>query len=121
MSATDLAHQAAKRYCDAIAVRDWIVATLERLGLTAAARDPVLVDDLTAAWRRVVEEQMVQYFNPAELVDLARLYATPEAQSLMRKMVPFTTLVTPMLEAELCAWARRVVSAWTPAAPPPSP
>src|SRR6266478_1189927 len=99
MSVSDLAHEAARRYCDTIPVRDWIGVLLERHGMPPAAREPVHVDDLTAAWRRVVEEQLVQYFNVAELAALARLYATPEAQSLMQKMVPFTTLVTPMLEA----------------------
>jgi hypothetical protein len=113
MSISDLAYEAARRYCDAIPVRDWVVAALER-HIPSAARVPAHVDDLTAGWRRVMVEQMVQYFNVAELVDLARLYATPESQSLMRKMVPFTMLVTPIFEAELVAWARCVTSVGTP-------
>jgi hypothetical protein len=111
MSVSDLAHEAAKRYCDAVPVRDYVVVALERNGMASAAREPAHVDALTQSWRRVMEEQMVQYFNVAELTAMARLYATPESQSLMRKMVPFTVLITPMLEAEVYAWARRVTSA----------
>jgi len=120
MSVSDLAHEAARRYCDAVPVRDYVVVMLERNGMASVAREPAHVDALTAAWRRVVEAQMVQYFNPAELTAMARLYATPESRSLMRKMVPFTVLVTPMLEAEVFAWARRVVSTAAPAGGDPA-
>ena len=111
MSVSDLAHETAKRYCAAVPVRDWVVALLERLDVPPSAREPVHVDALTQWWRRVLEEQLVQHYSVAELAAVARFYSTPEAQSLMQKMVAFTTLVTPMLEAEVYAWARRLTSA----------
>ncbi len=75
VSVSDLANEAAKCYCDAVLVRDWIVARAGARGRS----DGILA--------RVMEEQ------------------------LMRKMVAFTTLMTPLLEAEVCAWARRFTQA----------
>ena len=104
----DLAHEAAKRYCDAVPLRDWVVALLDRLGLpaTAPARAPVHVDALAGAWRRVLEEQMVEHFTIPELRVLARFFDTPESVSVMRKLPAWTATVQPMLEAEIAAWIR---------------
>ena len=86
VSVSDLANEAAKCYCDAVLVRDWIVALLEHPGVPPIARAGARgrSDGILA---RVMEEQ------------------------LMRKMVAFTTLMTPLLEAEVCAWARRFTQA----------
>jgi len=56
------------------------------------------------------QEQMVEHFTIPELAAVARFYATPDGLSVMRKMLTFTTTVTPMLEAEVVAWARLLTS-----------
>ena len=108
MTVADLAHEAAKRYCDAVPLRDWVVALLDRLGLpaTAPAREPVHVDALARSWRRVLEEQMVEHFTIPELAALARFYGTPEGASVMRKILAVQAAVQPMLGAELAVWIR---------------
>ena len=110
MSVSDLAHEAAKRYCDAVPLRDWVVAGLERLGVPPSMREPAHVDALAQSWRRLMEEQIVEYFTIPELAALARFYATPEGASVMRKAPAWTAAVQPMLEAEAVAWARRLTS-----------
>jgi hypothetical protein len=47
-----VAHEAAKRYCDAVLIRDRVVALLESLNVPASAREPMHMDTLTASWRR---------------------------------------------------------------------
>jgi len=108
VSVSDLAHEAAKRYCDAVPLRDWVVAGLERLGVPPSMREPAHVDALAQSWRRLMEEQIVEYFTIPELAALARFYATPEGASVMRKAPAWTAAVQPMLEAEAVAWARRL-------------
>jgi len=76
----------------------------------AWAREPVHVDALEQSWKRVLEEQLCEYFTVAELAALARFYAMPEGLSGMRKMLAVNAAVVPMLEAEVTAWARRVRS-----------
>ena len=58
--------------------------------------------------RQLTEAKLVERFTVAELAALARFYATPEGLSLARKGIAFTAAVTPMLEAEVVAWARSV-------------
>jgi hypothetical protein len=105
MSVADLAHEAAKRYCAALPLREWGDAVLERLAVPAALREPRHVDGLMDRWRRVMEEQLVERFTVGELTALARFYGTPEGVSAARKALAFTAAVTPLLESELVAWA----------------
>ena len=118
MTVADLAHEAAKRYCDAVPLHDWVVALLERLGVPASARAPAHVETLALSWRRLMEEQLVEYFTIPELAALARFYATPQGAAVMRKAPAWTAAVQPMLEAEAIAWARRLTSADAPAGDP---
>ena len=58
--------------------------------------------------RRVVEDQAVQHFTPAELAALARFYATLAGRSIARKSSAFTAAVARAQTAEVAAWARTV-------------
>ncbi len=43
-----------------------------------------------------------------ELSALARFYATPEGESVMRKLLVLSDAVTPAMETALVAWAREL-------------
>jgi hypothetical protein len=108
VTVTDLAHEAAKRYCAAILSHECVEELLERLGVPAAWRAPEHVEALMARCRPVMEAQLVERFTVAELAALARFYNTPEGLSLARKGLAFTSALGPMLEAEIVAWASSV-------------
>ena len=111
MSVTDLAREAAERYCATMPFREWVEAVLERLGVPPSRQDPEQVAVFARRWRRLTEEHLVQHFTEPELQAVARVYDTPEGRSIMRKMLAFTTTVTPMIEAEVLGWVRRITSA----------
>jgi hypothetical protein len=111
MTVSDLAHEAAKRYCAVILSRECVGELLERHGAPAAWKAPEHVDALIDRCRRVMEPEVLQCFTVAELTALARFYSTPEGLSIARKGVTFTALIARMLEAEVVAWARRLTSA----------
>jgi len=108
VTVSDLAREAAKQYCDAVPMHEWVEAALDRCGAPPSAREPGHVAALARRWRRVLEEQIVDYFTLPELRAVARITATPEGAAVMRKLPAFSTAVTPMLEAETMAWARNV-------------
>ena len=108
MTVSDLAREAAKQYCDAVPMQEWVEAALDRCGAPPSAREPEHVAALARGWRRVLEEQIVHYFTIPELRAVARFYATPEGAAVMRKLPAFSTAVTPILAAETVVWARNV-------------
>ena len=108
MTVSDLAREAAKQYCDAVPMVEWVEAALDRVAAPPNARGPEQVAALARRWRRVLEEQIVEYFTIPELRALARFYVTPEGAAVMRKLPAWSAAVTPMLEAETVAWARGV-------------
>ncbi len=110
MPVADLAREMARRYVDTQPIADWASMVLERLGVpaTATLREPAHVEELVAIWRRVVEAAVVEHLTIPELRALAQFYSTTEGASAMRKTAAFQEAITPVLVAEIRAWARAV-------------
>jgi hypothetical protein len=84
MTVADLAREMARRYVDMLPIAEWANALLVFLRVPLANRQPSHVAELGAILRRVMEDQAVQHFAPAELAALARFYATPAGRSIAR-------------------------------------
>ncbi len=108
MPVADLAHEAARRYVDAIPITDVARTLLKRLGLQAWAAYPPFANDLARVLRNVFEAALVELLTIPELNALARFYATPEGASVMRKLLTLSDALTPGLEAAVVAWAREL-------------
>jgi len=112
MSVADLAREMARRYVDTQPIADWARMVLERLGVpaTATLREPAHLEELVAIWRRVLEAAFVEHLTIPELRALTQFYSTTEGASAMRKTMAFQEAITPVLVAEILAWARAVTA-----------
>src|SRR5207245_4429850 len=110
MTVTDLPREMARRYVDMLPIAEWANALLVFLRVPLVNRQPTHVAELGTILRRVMEEQAVEHFAPAELAALARFYATPAGRSIARKSAAFTAAVTRAQTAEVAALARTVVA-----------
>ena len=84
----------ARRYVDMLPIAEWADALLVFLRVPLANRQPSHVAELGAILRRVMEDQAVEHYTPAELAALARFYATPAGRSIARKSAAFSAAVT---------------------------
>jgi hypothetical protein len=108
MPIADLAREMARRYVNMLPIAEWATALLVFLRVPLATRQPAHVAELGAILRRVMEDQAMEHFTPAELAALARFYGTPAGRSIVRKSAAFTAAVTRAQTAEVAAWARTV-------------
>jgi hypothetical protein len=108
MTVADLAHEAARRYVDAIPLADLARELLKRAGAPAWAAYPPFVDDLERVLRSVFEAALVEYLTIPQLTALARFYASPEGTAVMGKLVAVHDVVTLALQVAAGNWVREL-------------
>jgi hypothetical protein len=108
MTVTDLAHEAARRYVDAIPLADLARELLKRAGRQTWAAYPPFVNDLARVLRSVLEAALVEYLTIPQLAALARFYAMPEGAAVMGKLLAVNDVVALALQVAVGNWAREL-------------
>jgi hypothetical protein len=104
----DLAHEAARRYVDAIPLADLARELLQRAGAQTWAAYPPFVNDLERVLRTVLEAALVEYLTIPQLTALARFYSTPEGAAVMGKLCAVHDVVALALQVAVGNWAREL-------------
>src|SRR5262245_6084809 len=108
MTVADLAHEAARRYVDALPLPDLRGSSWSRPGQPAIADYPPFVNDLARVLRTVLEAALVEHLTIPELKALGRFYATPEGEAVMGKLLALNEAMMPRLVAAADAWGREL-------------